>query len=930
MKRQRTLDTFLAIETDDRRPQEPAAQGRKCTNISAFEDQKQRDKSPESNSAVDTSYTKKRKKEKHEEEPGIRTGRRDGGDGTKQTGETGTPKSPMKMDHALLEHLGFLTPCVSDDDRRIDIRIWGCTKFKGGSWSLSEGIEKKRRNTILDAVLGPRRSKFQNQIQLHAPLDLFFASPLRFQIMPGGTEYMEKKQEVLLSFFPKQNVTAAIAESYLHARMVSEKEKEYAQKLVALAHLHPKVVMYFPVFFQPHVLHAAVEMVFSNFAQGGTASLLLPGKSSVRVARELWKTFLTAPDSFCYPGCTPIPQKQIFRTFPGTHVSSVQALFRLARPGSNLAGRLRYVGETFGKNPSLVGDPLPNILSPAQEQLLSMGAAETDEGRFLLKERLLDENKCHVLLDYFLNRWEPMPSSSLSETSQSTSVFVGTLNARQAEVCLRLVNFRGLAVVKGPGGSGKTFTITTALRHLFLHRQVSGRSFADPGLQTQERSVNFLAGKGAVDSSDCPKVMFLAPTQKATRKLQSDVQKVLRGLGVPRGRDLAGTMCKTVHQFVIGFQANGKKLSRVHAFVIDESSMVDNEILAILLDCFRTLVQLPENQLQKIIFMGDGQQLLPVGAGCPFQDLTEYMLSSPKHRGAVFQLHRNMRTSSEGGGALLAHIQYVRDALTSSETKAEVMKHLKQFGTKDRSRIGGTGVNCIDVLPNFLLKTTLSSARDFFAAFLPLTLIQNRSVQVICQRNVDAEAINSLVQLQNRWPKVLTARNLRKGMRIIVNNLRNESEVDHSGSGPGGGTATFGKGDILQVEDVYNGPASGTGIRVRFSFLHETRTNEKDNSFEYVFQEASNGNSLAEIEEFSASYAYAFTVHKAQGSSIDRVIFVLPFNTRAGNVDANMVYTAASRARFGLTYICGLQYLASAVLNAPQDRHSKLLQKLQA
>jgi hypothetical protein len=182
-------------------------------------------------------------------------------------------------------------------------------------------------------------------------------------------------------------------------------------------------------------------------------------------------------------------------------------------------------------------------------------------------------------------------------------------------------------------------------------------------------------------------------------------------------------------------------------------------------------------------------------------------------------------------------------------------------------------------------------------------------------------------------------------MRIIVNSLRSDLEAggpgsttDHGGtqgkgkdeSGKGTASAPFGKGDILEVEDVYDGPASSTGIRVRFSFLHETRANGEASSFEYVFrEETSNGRSALEIEEFSASYAYAFTVHKAQGSSIDRVIFVLPFNTKASNVDANMVYTAASRARFGLTYVGGIQYLASAILNAPQERHSKLLHKLQ-
>lgn len=75
--------------------------------------------------------------------------------------------------------------------------------------------------------------------------------------------------------------------------------------------------------------------------------------------------------------------------------------------------------------------------------------------------------------------------------------------------------------------------------------------------------------------------------------------------------------------------------------VVDESSMVDAELMGYLLDALR-----PETRL---LLVGDPNQLPPVGAGCPFRDIVE------GHLLPVFHLDQIQRQAEGNGIISLAH-----------------------------------------------------------------------------------------------------------------------------------------------------------------------------------------------------------------------------------------------------------------------------------
>lgn len=819
----------------------------------------------------------------------------------------------------------------------VDVAVWSSTDFRGNHWVLKENLDRDRKTALLKRIVGPHGNRPVSQVKMQVPLDLFFAVPCI---------NLSRPQELTFAFRLKESVTTSVMQATLSSKLISDLEKDYAKKLASLAHMEPNILLHFPAYFQPQIMGCAVNYVFhadradrsdgSNGYEKTKATAIEPAENSREKARKLWLAFCKFPDSFCYYGTTLIPQKQIFRSFPGSHVCSPQFLLSMSKEGSAVHKRLVYMSETFHRNPSLVGCPV-HSLTPVQQQLIDMKALVVDANRIMPRERLIDENKCHVLFCWLLRRWpllKPAKSRSCDEdavfsagadasgASEVPVAFFGTLNNSQRDICRRLHRFRGLAVVQGQGGTGKTFTITTAFRHLLQP------SFAVPeGEETPHRfkdnsasarAINFFSGKGP--SNSLPQILFLAPTHKATRKLQADLSKVLATFGV-RHPEASASICKTIHHFVFSFKTNVQKYSAVQVFVVDEASMVDNEQMGILLDCLQTLAKSPRHSVEKIVLMGDSKQLMPVNAGNPFKDLITFMKSSAEFQSSLFELHRNMRT---GQGPLLDHIQFVRNACDSGTSETEVSKHFMKFRCTNTEVIGGKNLYCVDVAPDFQKQSSLNNARQHFEKVLPLSLIQKPEVQVICQRNIDADAINSMVQQHNKWPRVPKVSNLQNGMRIIVG-----SDLE--------GKAPFGKGDVLEVERVIKSSPANPGTKVKFKFLHENRS-FGNQSFEHVFSDtvrtpdASRDNAsqsgMEIMEEFTASYAYAFTVHKAQGASIDRVIFVFPFNTRGGNIDCNMMYTAASRAKEGLTYVGKVDYIASATLKPAQNRYSELANKL--
>jgi hypothetical protein len=187
------------------------------------------------------------------------------------------------------------------------------------------------------------------------------------------------------------------------------------------------------------------------------------------------------------------------------------------------------------------------------------------------------------------------------------------VTSEQAEVCARLFR-RPLSVVTGPAGTGKTTVIEALIRAV---RKTEG------------------------DGAD---VLVLAPTGKAADRAREVFEKA----------SLARVETITVHSFLasngwlndnLTFKRTGGKRAGVGTLVIDEASMLDLELAAAL---FRAV---DWAQVRRLVLVGDGGQLPPIGRGRVFADVIRWLSAEqPESLGYLKRNVRQLLNRVEGHG----------------------------------------------------------------------------------------------------------------------------------------------------------------------------------------------------------------------------------------------------------------------------------------
>jgi ATP-dependent exoDNAse (exonuclease V) alpha subunit len=209
----------------------------------------------------------------------------------------------------------------------------------------------------------------------------------------------------------------------------------------------------------------------------------------------------------------------------------------------------------------------------------------------------------------------------------------------QATVCSKIF-VRPLSVVWGAAGTGKT-TIIRAI------------------LQAIEKA----HGKDAT-------FLLLAPTGKAADRI----------------REKTGKPASTIHSFLHKRQwlnpnltlrpAGGQKEDKVTTFVIDEASMLNLELMATL---FRAINW---SAVQRLIIVGDPNQLPPIGRGKVFADIIDWLREHyPESLGELTLNLRQMenRVSRKGTGILDVASLYVRSASKKLKDEEESLRAEEMF-----------------------------------------------------------------------------------------------------------------------------------------------------------------------------------------------------------------------------------------------------------
>ncbi|MGB3052838.1 MAG: exodeoxyribonuclease V subunit alpha [Polyangiales bacterium] len=365
-----------------------------------------------------------------------------------------------------------------------------------------------------------------------------------------------------------------------------------------------------------------------------------------------------------------------------------------------------------------------------------------------------------------------------------------------------------------------------------------------------------------------PRVLLLAPTGKSAARLGEAVRKAKSGIATSIEVLAAIPEQATTLQRALGMRREGARFGRsadrpleADVIVVDEASMVDLGLMRQLLNAT------PEDAT--LLIVGDPDQLTSVEAGSVLRDLV-MASAQTAWKGGVTQLTKTYRYDEKQPlGQLIAAIR--------KGDGADVQRLLDLDDAKDLVWVSSAG------LPAELDRaaahwcTALSTRNpeqhfDLRGRYVMLTPFRRGRVGT---RRLGAAVVDRLYQSEGREPAVRP---------IIIEENSHELKV-------------------------YNGD---------FAMLVEGEP-----SIATVQSESEGFREIAEARLPRYSDAFALSVHKAQGSEFDEVLFILP-DEDAPTLSRELLYTAVSRARHAVRLV-GPKEVVLAALGRSARRYSGLV-----
>lgn len=374
---------------------------------------------------------------------------------------------------------------------------------------------------------------------------------------------------------------------------------------------------------------------------------------------------------------------------------------------------------------------------------------------------------------------------------------------------------RDITALTGGAGTGKSFTMGTVVQYLRY------------------------CGK---------RVTCVAPTAQASKVLK----------GYTKGD------AYTIHSFL-----NDSELqSNTDYLIVDESSMIDDDLMANLLDYLKV-------KDVKTVFSGDVSQLPPIGCGAPYRDMLE-MLDSKV-----------------------------------SLTKTFRQKDKSLIDILDTAKKGQFNVNATsnwqELSPIFKYKR-YNQVSDTIGAIVG-TMKQDDSIGVISPVNRVVDDLNAQLQEQlNPQKNVVKVKRGTKtesfgvGDKIILQENKQYALTNNlNGATNWNGQYLFDEDFEFDCVKAYNGD-HGKVVKI----LNDTQfvVQLDDSDTKLLFDSKSKSEELTTNQ---IRLGYAMTVHKAQGSQFNTVFFVCP-RTIPQMTSKQMVYTALSRAKTRIALLTQTQF----------------------
>ncbi|MBU3214780.1 AAA family ATPase [Clostridium estertheticum] len=398
-------------------------------------------------------------------------------------------------------------------------------------------------------------------------------------------------------------------------------------------------------------------------------------------------------------------------------------------------------------------------------------------------------------------------------------------------------------------------------------------------------------------------VLALTPTGKARVQLENSFKK-----------NSVEAEFMTVAQFLIrskGFSLNTMAYkmpsqassSIAKTVIIDESSMLTE-------DMFAGILKLVDSHAERIIFIGDPNQLPPIGAGRPFIDLTNYLESAYPEK--VATLKTEMRQGSGGDDLSFAQIFSNSDSVDKDVVyriqNNQTDNRLKYIQYTDLDELEKVFFEELVEIANMTTKDDIDGFNKSLGAekngkytnyntgrhiedwqiLSPTKFIGTGSYYL--NNQIHQKYRQKTVKDWQTWKwknkyEPQSVQNIVLGDKVISNRNENREAWDKTEEYIANGE--LGILSRAQKNGVY--PAS---YSFRFGSF-------EGKVFSYTKADFGGDNSDSKLE-----LAYALTVHKSQGSGFGKTIVVI--NGKSLFVTKELLYTAFSRQREKLIVLSDL------------------------
>lgn len=482
----------------------------------------------------------------------------------------------------------------------------------------------------------------------------------------------------------------------------------------------------------------------------------------------------------------------------------------------------------------------------------------------------------------------------------------------QAKTCMQIFN-KPICVLSGAAGTGKTTAIKSLLNAI-QHDQGFAASF-----------------------------ILLAPTGKAAERIKIQT-------GMPS---------MTIHSYLakngwlnenMTLKRKGGKLgSDNNTIIIDESSMVDLSLFAAL---FRAINW---NSVQRLIFVGDPNQLPPIGQGKVFADTIAWLNSEyPDNVGTLTDniRQRSNELDDKGTGILGLAQVFIQDDLRyedaessdlKKQKKEELFERILEEGNDDVfSDLGVYFWNEQSELESLIPYVMAKDMREFLGiatsseetpsyklwrkiirredgtidpeAFQVISPYRGEfygadSINLLMQKALNPGVTNKCLDGIGCWDKVIQIRNRTSSNPIYAYKNSEGKNI---------------------VSDIFNGEIGIAGPhsfdrntnnsyieRLQVVFSGSTRQGLKYN-YGKDLGKAANGKPIpTQKVEDNLELAYAISVHKSQGSEFDYVYIVLPHRD-SHLLSMELLYTALTRAQKKVTLFIQQDISTLTTLSRPE------------